>query len=198
MTNIKLIDILFNSKNVDYEKVVFSYKTKELIKPCDIGIVFGGTSMIPNRVELALKLYKQNLIKKILVSGKNPYFVYKKSEAERMCEYLINHGIPKEDIIIENKSRSTILNIKHSLNLLKNNRNFKSLSYVLITSQFHAKRCLALFTYILGTKKNVYVVSAKDSLTDVNNWSATKYGKRIIKRAALLIWYYSKKGVCFK
>lgn len=199
MAKVKLFDLLFRFKETDYEKIVFNHPYKELKSLYDIGIIFGGISMIPYRVEEGIRLYKQQQIKKILVSGKNPLFCFKKnSEAEKMYKYLINHGVLKEDIIIENKARNTLENIKYSLNLLKKDYDIKSLSFVLITSDFHVKRCMGMLNHILGTKENIYGVGVKDSLTDRKHWKRTKYGKKIVQREAFLLWYYAKKGFYFE
>lgn len=199
MAKVKLFDLLFRFKETDYEKIVFNHPYKELKSLYDIGIIFGGISMIPYRVEEGIRLYKQQQIKKILVSGKNPFFCFKEnSEAEKMYKYLINHGVPKEDIIIENKARNTLENIKYSLNLLKKDYDIKSLSFVLITSDFHVKRCMGMLNHILGTKENIYGVGVKDSLTDRKHWKRTKYGKKIVRREIFLLWYYAKKGINFE
>lgn len=193
---ISLFDIVFHRS--DLEQIVFSItpKISEICKPCDIAIIFGGFSMIPNRVDEGIKLYQNKKVKKILVTGQKGFFQRSsKTEAELMYEYLIQHGIPKEDILMEDQSKSTIQNVKYSLRLLERKYHIHSLSYILITSDFHLKRCLGLFYHFLGTTENIYGVGAKDSCTDISHWKKTKRGRRIIRREVFLLWYYSKRGL---
>lgn len=65
------------------------------IDTCEVGILFGGVSMIPNRADAAIKLYNERIINKILVSGNKSYlnpFRHTK-EANDLYEYLINNGV---------------------------------------------------------------------------------------------------------
>lgn len=185
-------------RDKELEQYVFSYPQKKIDKKCDIAIIFGGSSM-PYRVDAGIKLYQEKKVKKILVSGKSGYLNHlKKTEAEEMYEYLVKHGIPKEDILVEDASKSTKENVLYSLQLLKKDYDIKTLSYVLITSDFHLKRCFGLFSNYLASSKNIYGIGVEDHLTDVSHWWKTKYGKRTIRREALLLWYYSKKGISFE
>lgn len=188
---------LFHNKEL--EQYVFSYPQKKIDQKCDVAIIFGGSSMIPYRVDAGIKLYQEKKVKKILVSGKSGYLNHpKKTEAQEMYEYLTKQGIPKEDILIEDASKSTKENVLYSLQLLEKDYDIKSLSYILITSDFHLKRCFGLFSNYLASSKNIYGIGVEDHLTDISNWEKTKYGKRTIRREALLLWYYSKKGISFE
>ena len=63
-----LKDIASNNKN-EIEDIVYIDGDISLEKKCDYGIVFGGVSMIPHRVDEASKLYKNGLVEKLIVSG---------------------------------------------------------------------------------------------------------------------------------
>ena len=73
------------------------------------------TSIMVRRLELALELYNNKMVDKIICSGgyANPKVNF--SEAEKMKEYLISKNIPEELIIEENKSLSTYQNALYSV-----------------------------------------------------------------------------------
>ena len=113
------------------------------------GIVLGGFSAYDNkkeriefndcgdRLSYAILLYKKGVIKKILISGGNGNLINEGYlEANWSKRFLLEIGIPQDDILIENKSRNTYENAKYSYELLKhNNKNL-----LLITSAWHMKR----------------------------------------------------------
>ena len=69
---------------------------------------------------------------------------YAVTEAGQMAAWLMKQGIPKERIILENRSYSTELNVRYSLEILqKSYPQIKSLAVV--TSDYHIRRCHWLF-----------------------------------------------------
>lgn len=167
----------FNNFYKNIEEFVFNYNT-EMIIPCELGILLGGISMIPNRTDSAIKLYKDGKIKKILVSGGIGHFNINRhtSEAKMMSDYLIKNGIPKDDIIIEDKSRNTYENFLYCSKILKN-KDFGN-AFILITSDFHLKRCSLLFTKIFGNDFNLYHYPVYDGKTDKHSFKNSIYGKK--------------------
>lgn len=70
----------------------------------------------------AADLYRQGYSGRILFTGglgRNTNDLWVGSEAERFCDIAIKHGIPKKDIIIENKSTNTAENILYTRELLQ-------------------------------------------------------------------------------
>ena len=157
-----------------YQSVVFR-DNDELVKS-DIGIILGGISMIPYRVNGGIELYKKGIVKKLLVSGGIGFTAKNKNiEAYEMKEYLINKGIPEEDIIVEDKSRNTKENMINSLKLID--------SYdkvIIITSDFHLNRAIKLFKKY--SNKEVYGYGVKDGKYDSDNWFKSKEGIKRIKK----------------
>lgn len=164
------------------------------IDTCDVGILFGGVSMIPNRADAAVKLYNDKIINKILVSGNKSYlnpFRHTK-EANDLCEYLINKGVRKEDILIEDKSKDTYSNVKYSIKVLSKLYDINNINIMIITSDFHVKRCLTLLSRYIR-EEHIYYYGALDNITDKDNWFNNKYGRKIIKREILLLKHLKKK-----
>lgn len=190
-SEMKYHNILLSSEKT-IENMVF-WEEENVSMPCNIGIVFGGLSMIPNRVGEAEKLYKKGYIEKILVTGGIGHLSLDRStpEAFKMRNYLLDLGIPKQDILLEPRSRNTYENIKYSLELIKERYAFSDTKIALITSDFHMKRCRGIMENALGTKE-FFSQSAKNGKTDRENWQNTMLGKRMIYQEALLLCYYAK------
>ena len=127
----------------------------EITQNYDYGIVLGGFSGYDkhkNRVEFnecgdrlfyAIQLYKSRKINNILISGGNGQLLndgYMESEWSK--DFLINCGIPEENILIENKSRNTWENALYTSDILEKKKNKKLL---LITSSWHMKRAKFCF-----------------------------------------------------
>jgi uncharacterized SAM-binding protein YcdF (DUF218 family) len=123
----------------------------------DVGIVLTGMAEYNNdldelsirrgadRIWQALSLYHQGKIKKILISGDNGYISERGlHEARQFKEVLIKWGIPKQDIIAEEKSRNTYENALETKKILQ--RSYPHIkSRLLITSGTHMRRSLACF-----------------------------------------------------
>ena len=122
----------------------------------DIGIVLGGVGDFDtitkahnfnkhaDRMMDAEQLYRQGIIKKIMLSGGNGMlFNNGYTEANAMQNYLIKNKIPNNDIIIENTSRNTKENAFNSAKILK--QKIPNAKVLLITSAQHMKRAQYCF-----------------------------------------------------
>lgn len=96
------------------------------------------TPLLAARITRGIEIYQKNPGSKLIMSGgQGPGEDI--LEAEAMAEYAINLGIPKEDIIIENKSRTTNENLRFSYALMKPNSKF-----CIVTNSYHVYRALVL------------------------------------------------------
>ncbi len=127
----------------------------ELTETYDVGIVLGGFSNYDtsqefvqfhsstDRFMVGIKLYKTGRIKKIMiVSGSGQIMKPDEKEALHLKDYLLNIGIPEEDIIIEAESKNTRENAVNTAEILTTK--YTDGNYILITSATHmprAKRC---------------------------------------------------------
>ncbi len=163
---------------------------------CDVGIVFGGVSMIPHRVEKAERLYKEGLLEKIIVTGGRGYLNKDRvtPEAVKMQNYLVEKGIPKKDILLEDKARSTFENIKYSLELIKEKCNLEKMKLALITSDFHLRRCTGMTLLATNNKTDIFGCGAKDGITDIDNWDNSLSTQFTIYKEAVGFCYYMKHG----
>lgn len=127
------------------------------IEKYDVGIVLTGMAEYNSdldelsirrggdRIWQALNLYHQGKIEKILITGDNGYVTDRGlHEAAQFKRVLVQWGIPKKDIITEEKSRNTYENAVETKKILE--RSFPHLKKrLLITSGTHMKRALACF-----------------------------------------------------
>lgn len=91
------------------------------------------------RVDAGLEYIKDNPdIKIILSGGQGPGEDI--SEAEAMRIYLVQHGVKNENIIMEEKSRNTMQNMKYTSDILKKTDVRKNIRLAVVTSNFHVFR----------------------------------------------------------
>ncbi|MBT2215512.1 YdcF family protein [Virgibacillus dakarensis] len=93
------------------------------------------------RLEVALNSAEKYPDSYILVTGgveKNGW-----TEGDRMHDWLVDHGISEDRIIVENESSNTAENAANSFDILYNDYDIKTVS--LITSQYHLKRGSILY-----------------------------------------------------
>ena len=116
--------------------------------------------ILKNRLDKCLNEYNTNTTI-ILTGGKLSKDL--KSEAVIMRDWLINKNIPKDDIIIEPKSKDTIENIKNVKKILERNKVNK---IKLITSAWHVRRTkLIIKTIMPDIKVNFIKSNGGDSKT---------------------------------
>lgn len=94
------------------------------------------TPFLQWRLDEGLRLYNEGDGKYIIVSGsKGPGENI--SEAEAMEKYLVQKGVDKNFIILEDKSKNTLENIKFSEKKMEDN-NLKS--SIIVSNKYHLKR----------------------------------------------------------
>jgi len=110
----------------------------------DAGIILGmsmwGDEPSPGlkeRLDYGLKLYEQGKFSRFIVTGGLDKPDFKYTEAEGMRNYLVQQGVPGEDIYVENKATSTYENLLFSKEIM--DREGWSTA-VIITHTYHGRR----------------------------------------------------------
>lgn len=103
------------------------------------------SKLLSDRLDKAIELYQKDPTAPMLIpsGGKGPDESI--SEAAAMTEYLKQHGIPKAKILMEDKSGTTMENLRNSQKLidLDMTRHKKDQAYIaLVTSNYHVYRAL--------------------------------------------------------
>ena len=93
-----------------------------------------------NRIDKAIKIYNKSKRKPVIIPSGGQGQDETISEAEAMRKYLLEHGIPEEHIIPEDKSKTTMENLQNSRNIIFSKEGKHRVA--LVTSNYHVYRCL--------------------------------------------------------
>lgn len=103
-----------------------------------------------NRIDQTVKIYKQGLAKKIVVSGgftgMPPFTI----PAHKLAKKILRKGVPKSAIIIEKKSQNTY---EQGIEILKLAKEKKWKKIILVASHFHQPRAYLTFLKALKDAK---------------------------------------------
>ena len=124
------------------------------------------TPLLAGRVDRAITFYNKQKAKnhppKLIMSG-GQGADESRAEAEAMADYARSKGIPSEDIIIEDQSRTTEENLKYSKRIMEEQSGGKKYRAVYVTSNYHVFRT------------GVYVRRAGMNLTGMGSKTALYY-----------------------
>lgn len=96
------------------------------------------TLLLASRINRGIEIYHKNPDSKLIMSGgQGPDEEIPESHA--MAAYAEEHGVPKSDIIIEDRSKTTNQNLKFSHQLMKPDSTF-----CIVTNSYHVYRALVL------------------------------------------------------
>ena len=109
-----------------------------------VAIVFGAevkkdgtpSTVLRDRVETAVALYKNGKVEKIIMSGDNRFEDY--NEPEAMRQYAVSLGVPNEAIVLDYAGRRTYDTCYRAKEI------FQVDSAILVTQGFHLPRALFL------------------------------------------------------
>lgn len=157
-----LLFFIFITNGFVVTKLISYYETPltpiSKLENYDIGIVLGGAARIVvadthrlflgpsgDRITQAIQLYKLGKIKKILFSGGNGNLSGNKTpESILVRKYLLQIGIPENDLLFEENSKNTYENALFTKEILEKNK-LENMNFLLITSSLHMPRSMAIF-----------------------------------------------------
>jgi uncharacterized SAM-binding protein YcdF (DUF218 family) len=164
------------------------------------GLVFGNQKLMQQRVDTAVKLYKEGRIKKIIFMGGSGIAWNTDNinmpESWLMRDLTLKLGILERDILIEDKSMNSVENAINTTEILKKEVGIENINdLVLVTSEFHLKRAMLSFKKYIPNA-NYILVATKDDVHDKDNWINTEDGRKIIEfEAKRLIKLASKHEI---
>jgi len=109
------------------------------------------TSRGIGRIELAVSLWYEDVAPNIAVTGRHSFTAANppaRSEAEVMQEYAYEAGVPLTQIHAEDESLDTVGNVLFTKTKLAMPNDWEQL--VVVTSQLHLPRTLAIYEHVLG------------------------------------------------
>lgn len=147
----------------------------------NLAVVLGGSTAYSNewgqidfsesadRMTEAIRLYRNGRIKKVLVSGEQAINIFKgKTYAPYFLSYMEQMGVKREDIILEQKARTTRENILRINEIISNYDHPKIL---LITSGWHLRRAMKGFkTYGFNLVPYGVDVPSRNEMQGWNEW----------------------------
>lgn len=150
MIKMMLTDIDLNNITDEIIKNVLFRITKSDYQDADVLIVFGChlKFAIDERINYALEVLKSKKINKVILTGgigaKGDF-----NETEYMLNVLLDNGIDRDMIIMDEKSMTTEENVKNTIELLKSNDLLTNKKIILLSHEPHLKRIGMEFHYQL-------------------------------------------------
>ena len=155
----------------------------------DCIMVLGSNSATKYRIPKAVELYNAKRSNKIMVCGA--------SEAANMTEKLLELGVPRENIIVEDKSLSTVENFICSLYVLNREFQLSNIKTILlVTTRFHMRRSLMWAESLMPGWMKILPCPADDTNTLRHNWFLREKNSKLAKDEAYKISCYIRDG-CF-
>jgi len=137
---------------------------KDELKPADVIVILAGEET--ERVEYGAKLFKEGWARKDRIISAGGPVVWKYTWASLMQEHAIHLGIPKNAILLEDRSRDTEEDARFTKAIM-NKYGYKSC--ILVTSSYHSRRATRIFREIMGNE--IKVISApSDSWFKFDEW----------------------------
>lgn len=181
------------------EKYCFLDTQEELPvdKRANFAFVFGAEQDYL-RVRRAVELYKEGVVEKVLITGGvSPYNRDQEHpEADELAFYAQKCGVEQADLFVENRASCSEENVTFSLSLLaKAGYDPYILSYVVVSSDFHLKRCITLLRNALGEDAEIYyAASSRHHSANRRGWRHSNEGRFLIFKECLRIWQAILQG----
>ena len=156
---ISFILLLFFSNGYIYNVAIdkWNLSTVKLQPKYDYGILLGGIISLNStedkikfgysgdRMLNTIMLYQSKKINKIIISGASGSLKSDLIESDYLKKYLLEIGIPKNDIVCETNSQNTYQNAQFAAKYILENSLNSDPKCLLITSDYHQRRALACF-----------------------------------------------------
>ena len=123
---------------------------------------WGPSILLQDRLDTALDHLESNPDMTIVVTGGKGDDEHK-SEAQAMHDYLVEHGISSEQIILEDQATNTYENLIFSKDLLAELGYDTWQEFLLISNGFHLTRSRILWERVFGSDENLNTLAAPSS-----------------------------------
>jgi len=166
------------------------------VKPqkADLAIIFGTRHQ--ESLLKAFELYRDGFIPRILLSG-GVNKETKKIEAEEMARHLIEMGVEERDLILENKSTSTLENVLFSKRIIEKVIGFDNIKkIILIVKHYHSRRAaMTAKRYFPAAVKLIPITYEIYGFTK-KNWYESELGrKKVLNEWKKIPKYLSQRHI---
>ncbi len=100
------------------------------------------TRLLSDRVDKAIRIYRKCRVKPLIIPSGGQGGDERISEAQAMKEYLLSRGVPEKNILLEDRSATTMENLLNSRAIIDAREGRKRTA--LVSSNYHVFRCLRL------------------------------------------------------
>lgn len=183
------IIILFHRPLLELPADYLIIKNPQL-QPAQAAIVLSGE--VGERIDYAVQLYMKGLVKYLIISGDTPGFT-----GNQMRDLALMQGIPKNKIIVETNSTSTLENALFTRKIMLD-KNWPDA--IVVTSPYHSRRAAWVFKKVFRDGKiKLQICYSPLSWFVKENWWKKSYHRLILKREyERLFWYYLYYGLLNK
>ncbi len=162
---ISIIILLIIAYPIVFQNMAEFLNIKDKLERSDIILVLAGDSN-GERVSQAVELYKAGWAPKILMSG-GPA-VWHLTYAKNMRAQATSLGVPENDVVLQDRSKSTLEDIKFSYEEIKS---LGSKKVILVTSPYHIRRAsLVANKYFKKGGIKVIAYPAQKSVFNPKKW----------------------------
>ena len=156
---------------------------KETLHKSDVIIVLSGDDE-GQRLRHAFNLYQRGYARKFLLSGATN--LWEETGIDLMEKYLIQLGVPQQDILSEKRSESTVENAIFSKHLLQD-RGMKSA--IVVTSPTHSRRVSFIFKRVFSPPYEVSVSSDPKAFQPEGWWRDPSRRRTVIRELFQMGWF---------
>lgn len=162
----------------------------------DLAFVFGTWKTRQESVDKAAEIYKKGFVPKIIVSG-GPNETTGVIEGDFMAEQLEKLGVPKKDIIIENKAANSLENVVFSTEILNKQMGLENIDTITaVVRNYHSRRALMTLRKHLPfhIKLKVASYSSAQYPFTKDSWQQSNLGREKVMEEMDKIKTYLVKG----
>jgi len=129
-----------------------------IILGCQV-MPWGPSILLQDRLDTALDYLDDHPDMLVVVSGGKGDDEHK-SEAQAMHDYLVEHGFPTEQIVLEDRSSNTNENLIFSKALLEEMELDTDCETLVVSNGFHLSRVRILWERVMGDDENLNTLAA--------------------------------------
>lgn len=123
---------------------------------------WGPSVLLRDRLDKALDYLEDHPDLTIVVSGGQGPDEHI-SEAQCMYDYLTEHGVDEEQILLEDRSSNTVENLRYTMELLADEGYDTTADMVVVSNGFHLTRVRMLWSRVCGGDYNLSTLAAPSS-----------------------------------
>jgi uncharacterized SAM-binding protein YcdF (DUF218 family) len=181
-----ILGLLYVSHGFVLEKAGKFLYFKDELKPADVIVILAGEET--ERVEYGVKLFKEGWARKDKIILAGGPLVWKYTWASLMKEHAISLGVPKNAILLEDKSTSTEEDALFTKEILNK---YKYKTFILVTSPYHSRRATRIFRKIMGNEIKLISAPAEKSWFRFNKWWERRRDRaRVLDEYSKFMWLW--------